>query len=262
MNHSLELLTVTSNQLLKPRLRRLTFYSPSFQDFRLTSPDEFFGLLMPQSGQQFQPFKLEGANIRAAVAQLPKTIRPDLRWYTIRHHHPTKATIDVDIVTHGDNGPGSRWISSSQPGMTAGMYRCDGLWAPPTSSQLLLADASALPALRHILEYCEAHMPYSLSITDVIAVITDFDEVEDGLTDQWARKVRTLRIIEPQKTAEPEATIREMNDICSKNIPTSVWVAGEGEIAKAVRSTALDTWGIPKEQVTWSPYWFYGRARP
>ena len=51
----------------------------------------------------------EPLNVRASIAAIPEDVRPDLRWYTIRSHDRAAGRIDVDIVTHGDSGPGSAW---------------------------------------------------------------------------------------------------------------------------------------------------------
>nr|MDK8673292.1 siderophore-interacting protein [Corynebacterium sp. MSK189]MDK8673734.1 siderophore-interacting protein [Corynebacterium sp. MSK189] len=38
--------------------------------------------------------------------------------------------------------------------------------------------------------------------------------------------------------------------------------SGEGDLAKKVRGLAVKDWGLSSDDVTWVPYWFYGRARP
>ena len=66
--HALHTVTLLDNQQLKPRLHRLTFTTDAFADFPLTGPDEYFGLVMPKPGRDFEPFDIDGVNIRAAVA--------------------------------------------------------------------------------------------------------------------------------------------------------------------------------------------------
>ncbi|SDS50143.1 siderophore-interacting protein [Corynebacterium timonense] len=263
--HLLHPVTLVANEQLKPRLHRLTFTAEAFADYPLSGPDEYFGLLMPQPGQSFRPFELTGINIRAAVATMPEATRPDLRWYTIRSLDRAQKRIDVDVVTHGDSGPGSRWIRRARPGDTAGMFTCPALWTPPTTSQLLLADASALPAMRHILDYQQANAPEALAQTHVVAVVTDPAEVEDGLAEQWGEKLASFTFVEAPKTAETEATLAALHalfDTAAGDKPRSVWVSGEGNLTKAVRALAVKEWGLDPADVTWVPFWFHGKARP
>ena len=262
-NHRLLPVTLTGNTRLKPRLHRLTFHSPAFSDYPLAGPDEYFGLLMPQDEQDFSPFPVDDTNVRAAVTRLPDDIRPALRWYTIRKLNQEACTIDVDVVTHGDNGPGTHWIRKAQPGDTAGIYTGQALWQAPRKSQLLLADASALPALWHILEHYEALSPDALGGVDVVALIASDDEIEDGFEETWSGKVRSLTMISAPHE-EHIARARQLLDsrFTPDTAPDSVWVSGEGDLAKAVRAIAVHDWGVPREDVIWSVYWIQGKPRP
>lgn len=262
-HHRLLPVTLTGNTRLKPRLHRLTFHSPAFGDYLLAGPDEYFGLLMPQDKQEFSPFPVDDANVRATVTRLPDDIRPALRWYTIRKLNQKACTIDVDVVTHGDNGPGSRWILNAQPGDSAGIYTGQARWQAPKKSQLLLADASALPALRHILEHYEACSPETLDSVDVVAMIADDAEVEDGFEEAWRDKVRSLTmVLAPHGEHCTRARQLLGSRFTADTAPDSVWVSGEGDLAKAVRSLAVHYWGVPREDVIWSVYWIQGKPRP
>ena len=262
-HHRLLPVTLTGNTRLTPRLHRLTFHSPAFGDYLLAGPDEYFGLLMPQDKQEFSPFPVDDANVRAAVTRLPDDIRPALRWYTIRKLNQKACTIDVDVVTHGDNGPSSRWILNAQPGDSAGIYTGQARWQAPKKSQLLLADASALPALRHILEHYEACSPETLDSVDVVAMIADDAEVEDGFEEAWRDKVRSLTmVLAPHGEHCTRARQLLGSRFTADTAPDSVWVSGEGDLAKAVRSLAVHYWGVPREDVIWSVYWIQGKPRP
>ena len=261
--HQLIPVTLTANKRIRPRLHRLTFYAEAFRTYTLCGPDEFFGLVMPRAEQEFTPFPVDGINLRSAVSAIDEERRPDLRWYTIRALHSEEATVDVDVVTHGDSGPGSRWIRRAQAGDTAGFFTCNDLWRPTEKPQLLVADASALPALRHILAYQEDHNPEMLRATDVMAVVTSNDEVEPGLAARWEASVRSLRIIHTQPHEEAEAVVAALRaDYAGAPGPGYVWASGEGRLAKSVRGLAVNEWGLDTTAVTWVPYWFYGRARP
>ncbi len=102
-----------------------------------------------------------------------------------------------------------------------------------------------------------------LRATDVMAVVTSNDEVEPGLAARWEPSVRSLRIIHTQAHGEAEAVVAALRaDYAGASGPGYVWVSGEGSLAKSVRGLAVNEWGLDTTDVTWVPYWFYGRARP
>lgn len=263
--HRIIPVTVVSNEQLAPRLHRVTFTASDFADYPLDGPDEFFGLLMPRQGEQFHPFDLGDSNIRATVANLPEETRPELRWYTIRGLDPATSTMWTDVVTHGDSGPGSRWVRRALPGDTAGMYMCGAIWVPAPSPQLMIADASSIPALRHVLAHLQRTNPEALALTDIIAVITDLDEVEPDFSTEWSPQVRSLTVVTTSKTLESDATLASLRDHYSPEhggLPRSLWACGEGSLAKTVRKFAVDELQLSPDVIEWSPFWFHGKARP
>ncbi len=265
--HRLIPVTVTANAPLAAHVRRLTLAAPEFAQHRLTGPDEYFGLLMPQPGQEFRPFPAApGSNLRAIVAEIPDDRRPDLRWYTIRRLDRRAATIDVDVVTHGDDGPGSRWVLAARPGDTAGVYTCNGIWSRPAADRLLVADATAVPALRAVLEFLDAHHPAELASTHALVTAPSADALEPGLAEQWAPRLGTLRIVhagEDRQCAEAAAVVEEwIRDDHPAARVAHVWACGEADLAKAVRTVAVRRWGLGADLANWATYWIRGRARP
>ncbi|GAA4821450.1 siderophore-interacting protein [Tomitella cavernea] len=265
--HRIIPVTVTANERLAENVRRLTFTAPAFADHRLSSPDEYFGLLMPRDGRAFRWFDPDAAaNIRAAVTALPADERPELRWYTIRRLDPAAAAIDVDVVTHGDDGPGSRWVLRAAPGDTAGVYTCGGIWWRPAERRLLVADATAVPALRSVLEFLAAHHPGELASTHVLALAASDAELEPGLVEQWARRVGTLELVYAPEDRQCAETARILQQWARDGHPAArvpyVWACGEADLAKAARTMAVKAWGLDVERANWATYWIRGRARP
>ena len=135
-----------------------------------------------------------------------------MRWYTVRSIDQAARTITTDIVTHGDNGPAQ--VGSSGHAQAIPLECTPVLpYIPTTSAQLLVADASSIPALRHILSYQFRNAPQALAQADVVAVVTDFDEVEEGLVEQWSPLLHTLTVVNCEKTLETAATLRTINDL-------------------------------------------------
>lgn len=284
-NHRLIPVTVHSVDYLTDTLLRIVVHAEELKSYALTGPDEFFGLLMPppnqpfSSPEDFAATPIEGLNIRAAVAAMPPEVRPNLRWYTVRHLDKTRGLLAFDVATHGvsaedvhsTSGPGLSWCLSTQPGDPAGLWTCQGLWHREHRTQLLVADPTSLPSVRAILEYLATLYPEQLADTHVIAVTSTDSDSESHLED-WRNRLSNLtRISAPsdgyaQAIAEHLANIDVESSRNRQHKPHPevdyVWVAGEGDFCKVVRSHAIKTWQLNKDNILWCPYWFVGKARP
>ena len=119
-------MTVTAVRILTEPVRRITLHAPEFGQFTPSGPDEYFALLFPaRPGQDLVMPNADKVNVRTAVAQIPEPQRPEMRWYTVRALRPEVGEIDVDIVVHGDSGPGSAWALRAAPGDRVG-FRASG----------------------------------------------------------------------------------------------------------------------------------------
>lgn len=276
-DHSLIQATVHSVEYITPTLVRIVLEAPEFSQHELTGPDEFFGLLMPQpqqpfaSPEDFAGGKIEGLNIRAAVAAMPPEVRPGLRWYTIRRIDPERGLLIFDVATHGvteetltqETGPGLTWCLGAKPGDPAGVWTCQGLWHRQVQSQLLVADPSSLPSVRAILEFTATHAPEQLSQIHVVAVTDSAQDSEPELHEQWIKRLASVTVLEAGNVnAATETVIAELTSRGELGEVDYVWVAGEGDLCKAVRSHAIKQWKINKDNILWCPYWFIGKARP
>ncbi|WP_287861836.1 siderophore-interacting protein [Corynebacterium sp.] len=274
-SHHIIRATVYSVSAPAENLRRITVHSPELVGFRLSGPDEFFGLLMPPnpSGELHLPSHDGGANIRASVAAMPASQRPNLRWYTVRAFDPEQGRITFDVVTHGVNnpckndvGPGLAWALATRVGDQVGIWTCQGLWHRAQSSQTLIADPSAAPSIRAILEYAHAFAPEQLRDMHLVVVAENHGDLEPSLIADWGSKLGSLEVLFSATTDFSTAVIAHLQQLDSAEHPATqsqyVWVAGEGQLCKDVRHHAIHAWGLNSESVQWCPYWFLGRARP
>lgn len=149
---------VLGRQDLTPGMVRLSFGGEGLSDFPGTGvPDEYLRLFFPDAG--------------TGRLHLP-VITEDGRWtypegqdvihcstYTVRQHHAARGGIDIDFVVHA-GGVASEWAQKAQPGDAITINRPRGLYAPPADMtwQLLVADATGLPALARILEQTPKHV--------------------------------------------------------------------------------------------------------
>ena len=172
------------------------------------------------------------------------------------------------MATHGvtaetitaATGPGLAWCLRTAPGDPAGIWTCQGLWHRGKSRQVLIADPSALPSVRAILEFTAAFAPEQLFQLHVVSLTSGPEDSEPELLEQWDQQV--ARITELNAPANSFAVAAKAHMETQHYDVDYLWVAGEGDLCKVVRAHAIKQWGMPKGAVQWCPYWFIGKARP
>ncbi|MFW5470581.1 siderophore-interacting protein [Knoellia sp. CPCC 206435] len=246
-------MTVAAVSDLGGGMRRITFVADELRDFRLVGADEYFGLLMPRAGAALTLPDGTRENVRAAIADMPEGERPDLRWYTVRAHHAHNGTIDVDVVTHGDSGPGSAWACAATVGDRVGFrsggalfrgHECDG-------PMVLVADETALPALAAILA---AH-------PEVVDRATIHVEVADrAVLAAYAFGGADVRVHDrtdgvPGSAVLPALRAAELGTIAY------AWLCGESGMVTEGRRELVRHAGADRRHVLFSGYWKLGQQR-
>lgn len=251
-------MTVSRVVELGEGVRRLTFASVALRDFERVGADEYFGLLMPRRGAPLVMPDPQRRDCRAAVADIAEDVRPDLRWYTIRAHRPEVGEIDVDVVTHGDSGPGSSWVRRAAVGDAAGLrsggalYRGDDVDGP----QLLVADETAVPALLAILD--------DRAERGLIGEVRVHVEVPDVAT-ALAMGVPRDAHVHVRGDAAPGSVVLEAlrgehsGDTADLDY---AWLCGESGLATCLRRHLVKELGAERRRVLFSGYWKLGAARP
>lgn len=240
---------------LTPAVRRITFSAPELGDFSPVGPDEYFGLFMPALGHELPELPQDGSAIaRGIFDHLPEAERPELRWYTVRSHRPEVGEIDVDIVTHGDAGPGSRWTLRARVGEIVG-FQTGGAahrTQTPPGTHVLIADDTAVPALATVLEQAPDDIPIHAVIeTDDLANLPELPERPGARIEVVARG-----------TGEPGSALLPALAAQQFAKPTFGWVCGEQTMVKEARRHLVDELGMDKRAVYHCAYWIQGRPRP
>lgn len=250
--------TVTRVVQLNPVMRRVTLAAPELRTYPLLGPDEYFGLLMPGADGQLHLPDPERTNVRAAISEMPESEQPGLRWYTIRALRRDEGEVDVDIVTHGDSGPGSAWAASARVGDTAAFRSGGALYSSwDEARQLLVADETAVPALLAIIEErsrrglpglgegIEAHV--EVPSAEVLAGLEVPGAVTVHLrgTDAPGTAVLAALVADPAATADLDYA----------------WLCGESGLATSLRRHLVREAGTDKRRITFSGYWKLGAAR-
>lgn len=252
--------TVTVSRVvdLNPVMRRITLSAPELTRYELLGPDEYFGLLMPGADGRLHLPDPERTNVRTAIADMPESEQPGLRWYTVRALRRDEGELDVDIVTHGDSGPGSAWATTAAVGDVAG-FRSGGAlystWDAPR--QLIVADETAVPALLAILEErfrrglpglgegIEAHVEVgSRVVLDGLELPAAVTVHERGDAAPGTAVLAALATA-PDLTADLDYA----------------WLCGESGLATSLRRHLVQEVGMDKRAITFSGYWKLGAAR-
>lgn len=240
-------MTVSAVTDVAPHVRRVTFRADGFRDYRVTGPDECFGLLMPRPGRALTMPSPDRVNVRTAIRALPAEEQPDLRWYTVRAHRPEVGEIDVDFVLHGDAGPGTRWATGAEVGREVGFRAGNsGYRAPAGAKVLLAADETALPALCAIVE---SGVPADARIFAEVPTADHRVAIDAPVT--WLYR----------GDDEPGSHVVRAVAGMSPPAPDYAWVCGESALATGVRRHLVKELGMDRRSVMFSGYWKTGAAR-
>ena len=249
--------TVARVRDLNPVMRRITLAAPELTGYALAGPDEYFGLLMPGADGRLHLPDAERVNVRAAVAEMPEEEQPGLRWYTVRELRRSTSELDVDVVTHGDAGPGSAWAVRAKVGDPVGFRSGGALYTafdPPR--QLFVADETAVPALLAILEERSRRGLPGPGDAVQAHVEVPTAEVLEGLDLPETITVHLRGEEDPGSAVlaalTADASLTEGFDYA--------WACGEAGLATSVRRHLVAV-GMEKRDITFSGYWKLGAAR-
>ena len=264
---------VLAARSLTPHLRRITLGCEGLRGFRDDGPDQRVKLLLPRAGQDRPVLPAGDASWYRSWLAMPAGVRPVMRTYTVRAARPADGELDVDVVVHGDTGPGSRWALRAAPGDRVGVF---GAWAeydpPPGTVQLLAGDHTALPALAAI---CERLSPEArarvvvevagaaerLPMTTPSGVVVDWvDAVPGRPGDALAARVREVTSGPPGGTGGGRLSdglpgCRPGRGPAGDPPFGYAWVAADARTTADLRRHLVRRVGLTPEQVMFMGYW-------
>ncbi|MBI8999862.1 siderophore-interacting protein [Corynebacterium sp. CCM 9185] len=250
--------TIADATLLAPHLRRITLSAPEFKGLESAGPDEYVALIMPQPGKQLTMPDPTIINPRAALAAVDDDVRPSMRYYTIRELRPRTGEMVIDIVTHGDSGPGSVWAIGAEKGDEVGVRFLSAAYRLPTGPQLLVADATAVPALSAIIESLDEP---ARAQTHAIVIAESDDLLDPGLDGIVSGIASYTRLTDPLADA-PRAGIAAIDTLpVDVGDLTYAWICGEQSIATSLRRHLTKECGMDRKTIFFSGYWRLGKER-
>ncbi|GAU86438.1 siderophore-interacting protein [Bosea sp. BIWAKO-01] len=150
--------TLVARRYLTPGMIRLTFSGEGLNRFRSTGiPDEYIRLFFPDPATGELVLPTIDAEGRWVLPEERQRIRYST--YTVRSFDSARCELEIDLVVH-DGGKASDWARDAEIGARIVINNPRGLYARPDAldRQILIADATGLPAVARILEQTPEHV--------------------------------------------------------------------------------------------------------
>lgn len=228
-------------------MARVTVGGPELADFAGPGTDQHVMLYFYPPGTELpEPLTLETARQRMS------SIRPSMRSYTIRRHDPVRHQIDIDFVLHDHGGPAAEWARRAEVGDELIFVGPSPAFEPDHQAEalVLLGDESALPAIGAILD----ELPAGLRVRV-------YAEIEDAAERQQLASSADVAITWVQRDRGDTLLAALRAEGLPAEAP-QVWVAGEQEQVRALRSYLLTECGLPRDRVRPTAYWRRGTTQP
>lgn len=216
-------LTVSAIQRLSPGFVSVTFSGTALSDFISKSFDDHIKFM----------FELEGVQIR--------------RDYTPRLFDANTHSLTIEFALH-ESGKASDWARNAHIGQHAVVGGPRGSMIMPVDYpwQLLIGDASALPAIRRRLE----ELPETVNVKVMALIESDADRLLPA----------TAANLEVQWFAQADDLVETIRD---QDLPEGeglIWGAGESGMMQMVRRILVQDKQHPKEALRIAGYWKRGVA--
>lgn len=252
VRHPLKLRQVTVQQIeeLGPNMRRIVltgedltdFTSASFDDHvKVFFPDADTGeLVLPQLGEQGM-----------AITQGKK---PIMRDYTPRYFDNQQNTLTIDFALH-EAGPASDWARQAKVGDILGIGGPKGSMIIPMDfdGYVLIGDETALPAIGRRLE--------ELPSDAQVLVIAEVDCQQDQLN--WDCPADT-EIMWLQRMGQPmgqsDLFLQALKHAPFPEKDFHTWIATETSVARQLRKTLIQDYGVNKKYIKAAGYWQQGKS--
>ncbi|MEU3960235.1 siderophore-interacting protein [Streptomyces buecherae] len=234
---------------ITPRMARITFGGDDLTGFLSNGTDQHVALYFYEPHVELpRPFTAEAARALLPVA------RPRLRRYTIRHHRPEQAEVDMDFVLHGADQLASGWAETVRPGD-------ESIWFGPSPAypldaeapwHLFLGDETAIPAIAVTL----AALPAGARARVLI-------EVADAQEEQPLPTVADAEITWLHRDGRPAG--ESLHDAAlATPLPRGagrVWGAAERGVVRSLRDHYVRAHGMDRAHTHLTAYWTRGETQ-
>lgn len=283
---------LTRKTIVSPSLLSLVFCGPDIGQMKCDSPDQRIKLLFPAEDGT-PPSLPVGGQWYPMLQGMPKEKRPIVRTYTLRHVDPARQEVTVEFVNHGAEGPASAWAINARPGDAIQMVAPNAAhaedsggyeWAPPPGLRhaLIIADETALPAARGILEQLAGQQnPPQVQAFLEVPVHEDcvdlsmyrFAEIIWLPRNSMAAShgeclLQAVKMQAKVPESRHDDTVQEETEgellwdkATTDNTAFYGWVAAESTVVKLLRRHLIGERGVEHIAINFMAYWSKGRIR-
>lgn len=244
MVFSIHRAVVTAVRTLTPGMVRVTFGGADIVDYPTSGiGDEYVRLFFPET-QDAEPVLPHSTGDSWAFDD---GVTPSqMRTYTIRAVDHAAGTIDIDFVVH-EGGVAASWALNAEVGHVVGVSSPTGLYTPPAELewQILLADATGLPAAARIVEQTRPGVR-----TRVVVEVGDASDIQeltaDGVEVSW---------VVGGNGHGPSCFEEVVRDLVIPEGVGYIWFAGETSVMRGVRKQLRHVRRLPNTAYKTVGYW-------
>ncbi|CQJ54531.1 siderophore-interacting protein [Yersinia rohdei] len=232
---------------ISPHLRRITFHSPTLENYPSDCAGAHLKIFLPLAHQTQPelPILSEKGPIWPAA-----DLRPIVRTYSVRAIRAAQTEIDIEFALHDHHGPAVSFARNAKIGDWLGITNPGGpeTMLPAATFSYLVGDPSSLPALAALL----ATLPADAKGHAIIRVDTSSDILD---------LVKPSAVELSWVIGGTEQTDEVIAQFCALNLPmaeATFWLAGEDRMVVALRRYLRREKGCERQQLYAVPYWREG----
>lgn len=234
--------SVTKRENISPNMIRIRLKSEDMKSFPRRVEGGHVKLIVPIAGSSEKDLSRLMNSIQ---------VRKRMRTYTVRHLHAQTGEMDIDFVTHGDEGPASAWAISAKIGDVIGLSSPGSpkLKTSGSHKYLIAVDMTAFPAAAAGVEALPANAQGNF-YTEILNP-ADIQPINApaGINFYW--------IVNEDAGRSSPALINAIKEQ-SLDGDESIFIAGEFKMVGDLRSYFRDEKRYPKDQLYISSYWKHG----
>ncbi len=238
---------VQSTEQISPTMVRVVLGGSGLDGLEMPDcTDSYINAAIPPAGATYGPV-FDPREVRETH---PPEQWPLRRRYTVRRWDAERRELTIDVVVHGDHGHGGPWAGRARPGDVLVFNGPAGDYRPSTEADwhLLVGDESALPAIAASLE--------ALRPTDraVVRLVTDGPEHEVAVESPARVDLQWLH----RSPQAPRPLVGAVEQADWPEGRVHAFVHGEAEEIREIRAHLLRDRGVPRADLSCSPYWRRG----
>jgi len=242
--------TVSAVRQVVPSIVRITLSGPELTGFASLGPSDHVKVFFPDpaTGELLLPdVRPERLSRPAAAGTI---ISRDYTPLGVHVAPDGGATLDLDFVLHGDEGPASAWASRASVGDELGIGgpRRSRLAPTDLGRLLVIADETALPSTRRWLGL----VPPAVPITALFDVA---DDSAAGYFEGGGARVDAEWLFRDEGAGQLDEALRSLGPVADD---TFVFMAGEATTLTPLRRYLRRELELPAEQISASGYWKRG----